>query len=146
MSENTDNSMEKRLQDYAQQRREAMGEPLELHEATRTMLQAEVQSVYGKPAENAEKQPETEGFPAWLGWAVGGASVGVLAIAINLIPQKTTENGNFAKNTPNTPNSPEMAKAGLDPMAADSVAEKTSEADTGAGQARSVGQGNTAET
>ena len=146
MSENTDNSMEKRLQDYAVQRREAMGEPLEMHEATRAMLQAEVQSVYGKPAENAEKQPETEGFPAWLGWAVGGASVGVLAIAINLIPQKTTENGNFAKNTPNTPNSPEMAKAGLDPMAADSVAEKTSEADTGAGQARSVGQGNTAET
>lgn len=146
MSENTDNSMEKRLQDYAVQRREAMGEPLEMHEATRAMLQAEVQSVYGKPAENAEKQPETEGFPAWLGWAVGGASVGVLAIAINLIPQKTTENGDFAKNTPNTPNSPEMAKAGLDPMTADSVFEKTSEAAMGAGQARSEGQGNTAET
>ena len=138
--------MEKRLQDYAAQRREAMGEPLEMHEATRAMLQAEVQSVYGKPAENAKKQPETEGFPAWLGWAVGGASVGILAIAINLIPQITTENGDFAKNTPNTPNSPEMAKAGVDPMAADSVAEKTSQAAMGAGQARSEGQGNTAET
>lgn len=146
MSENTDNSMEKRLQDYAQQRREAMGEPLEMHEATRAMLQAEVQSVYGKPAENAEKQPETKGFPAWLGWAVGGASVGVLAIAINLIPQKTTENGDFAKNTPNTPNSPEMVKSGVDPMAADSVFEKTSQAAMGAGPARSEGQGNTAET
>jgi len=134
--------MEKRLQDYAEQRREAMGEPLELHEATRAMLQAEVQSVYGKPAETAEKQPETEGFPAWLGWAVGGASVGVLAIVINLIPQKTAKNGDFAKNTPTTP---EMAKVSVDPMATDTIGEKTRQTQMGVGQARAEGQGNTAE-
>jgi hypothetical protein len=142
MSENTDNSIEKRLQDYAKQRREAMGEPLELHEATRAMLQAEVQSVYGKSAETTEKQPENEGFPTWLGWAVVGATVGLLAIAINLIPQKTAENSDFAKITPNTP---EMAKVSVDPMTEDTIGEKQSQSQEGVGQARSEGKGNVAE-
>lgn len=139
MSENTDNSMEKRLQDYAARRRETMGEPLEMHEATRAMLQAEVQSVYGKPAEKAEKQPETQGFPAWLGWAIGGASVGVLAIAINLIPQNTNQNSDFAKNTAN---SPTIAKSQND--SADTIAEKNSQTELYASQNGSEGQGTVA--
>ena len=39
MSEKQDNQMEQWLKEYAQRRRGELDEPIELHEATRTMLQ-----------------------------------------------------------------------------------------------------------
>ena len=70
MTDKPDNQMERWLKEYAQRRRGELGEPFDLHEATRTMLQAEMRRLYGKPA---EASPEPSGIP-WLGWVLGGGS------------------------------------------------------------------------
>ena len=48
MSKEQDNQMEQWLEEYAQRRRNELDEPIEMHEATRTMLQGEVSRVYPK--------------------------------------------------------------------------------------------------
>ena len=81
MSKEQDNQMEQWLEEYAQRRRNELDEPIEMHEATRTMLQGEVSRVYTNPV---APQPEPQGSSAWLAWAIGGATVGVAAIVITL--------------------------------------------------------------
>ena len=81
MSKEQDNQMEQWLEEYAQRRRNELDEPIEMHEATRTMLQGEVSRVYTNPVAT---QPEPQGSSAWLAWAIGGATVGVAAIVITL--------------------------------------------------------------
>ena len=81
MSEEQDNQMEQWLEEYAKKRRNELDEPIEMHEATRTMLQGEVSRVYAKPVAT---QPEPQGSSAWMAWAIGGATVGVAAIVITL--------------------------------------------------------------
>ena len=81
MSKEQDNQMEQWLEEYARRRRNELDEPIEMHEATRTMLQGEVSRVYTNPVAT---QPEPQGSSAWLAWAIGGATVGVAAIVITL--------------------------------------------------------------
>ena len=81
MSKEQDNQMEQWLEEYAQRRRNELDEPIEMHEATRTMLQGEVSRVYTNPV---APQPEPQGSSAWLAWSIGGATVGVAAIVITL--------------------------------------------------------------
>ena len=97
MSEKPDNQMERWLKEYAQRRRGELDEPIELHEATRTMLQGEVSRVYPKPVAT---RPESQGSSAWMAWAIGGATVGVAAIVIT-----------YNSNLPQDPDPMKMAKA-----------------------------------
>ena len=104
MSEKQDNQMEQWLKEYAQRRRGELDEPIELHEATRTMLQGEVSRVYPKPA---EARPQSQGSSAWMAWAFGGAAVGVAALVIT-----------YNSKLPQGKASMEMAKANEDQLAA----------------------------
>jgi len=79
MSKEQDNQMEQWLEEYAQRRRNELDKPIEMHEATRTMLQGEVGRVYDKPVAT---RPEPQGSSVWMAWAIGGATVGVAAIVI----------------------------------------------------------------
>ena len=85
MAENQKNPdsdpIEERLESYAQhRRRELENEPIELDEATRTMLQGEVESVY--PKEQTEvSDPAESGMPAWLPWVMGGAVCALALVA-----------------------------------------------------------------
>ena len=60
MAENQNNPdsdpMELRLEAYSQNRRKERDEPIELDEATRTMLQGEVERVY--PKKQVETSPQ----------------------------------------------------------------------------------------
>jgi len=96
MSKEQDNQMEQWLEEYAQRRRNELDKPIEMHEATRTMLQGEVGRVYDKPVAT---RPEPQGSSAWMAWAIGGATVGVAAIVITL-----------NSNLPQDPNPMKMAK------------------------------------
>ena len=95
MTDKPDNQMERWLKEYAQRRRGELGEPFDLHEATRTMLQAEMRRLYGKPA---EASPEPSGIP-WLGWVLGGVAVGAVTLVITI-----------NSNQFNNPKSTDMAK------------------------------------
>ena len=97
MSEKQDNQMEQWLKEYAQRRRGELDEPIELHEATRTMLQGEVSRVYPKPVAT---RPESQGSSAWMAWAFGGAAVGVAALVIT-----------YNSNLPRGPEPVKMAEA-----------------------------------
>ena len=85
MAENQKNPdsdpIEERLESYAQhRRRELENEPIELDEATRTMLQGEVERVY--PKEQTEvSDPAESGMPAWLPWVMGGAICALALVA-----------------------------------------------------------------
>ena len=104
MSEEQDNQMEQWLEECAQRRRNELDEPIEMHEATRTMLQGEVSRVYPKPVAT---RPEPQGSSAWMAWAIGGATVGVAAIVITL-----------NSNLPQGNSSMELAKVDEDQLAA----------------------------
>jgi hypothetical protein len=82
MTDKPDNQMERWLEEYARRRQGELGVPLDMHEATRTMLQNEVSRKYGQPA---QKAPEPSGIP-WLGWAFGGAAIGAVALIISINP------------------------------------------------------------
>ena len=59
MTDKPDNQMERWLEKYARRRQGELGVPLDMHEATRTMLQNEVSRKYGPPA---QKAPEPSGI------------------------------------------------------------------------------------
>ena len=84
MAENQNNPdsdpMELRLEAYAQNRRKELDEPIELDEATRTMLQGEVERVYPKKQVETSAPVET-GMPAWLPWVMGGAVCALALVA-----------------------------------------------------------------
>ncbi len=86
MAENQNNPDPDRIEPWlkadAQNRRKELDEPIELDEATRTMLQGEVERVY--PGQKAETPvPVESGMPAWLPWVMGGA-VCALALVTSL--------------------------------------------------------------
>ncbi|SVD13846.1 uncharacterized protein METZ01_LOCUS366700, partial [marine metagenome] len=113
MSKEQDNQMEQWLEEYAQRRRNELDEPIEMHEATRTMLQGEVSRVYPK---SVETQPRPRESSAWMAWAIGGATVGVAAIVITL-----------NSNLPQGNSSMELAKANEDQLAAAEETRKAKE-------------------
>ena len=86
MAENQNNPdpdrIEPWLEAYAQNRRKELDEPIELDEATRTMLQGEVERVYPKKQVETSAPVET-GMPTWLPWVMGGA-VCTLALVATL--------------------------------------------------------------
>jgi hypothetical protein len=86
MTDKPDNQMERWLEEYARRRQGELGVPLDMHEATRTMLQSEVSRKYGQPARTT---PEPSGIP-WLGWAFGGAAIGAVALIISINPGQPT--------------------------------------------------------
>ena len=70
------------LEAYAEKRRQELDEPLELDEATRTLLQGEVSRVY--PQKNGVSEAAAEGgWSAWWTWTLAGA-VGAVAIVASL--------------------------------------------------------------
>jgi hypothetical protein len=92
MADTPNNDIDKRLRDYAQQRRDAVGTP-EMHPATRAMLQAEVKQTLG----GATPTPRAGWLTLWprLAFALGViALLGVAAILI--LPQSEKPKDNFA--------------------------------------------------
>jgi len=70
------------LEAYAEKRRQELDEPIELDEATRTLLQGEVSRVY--PQKNGVSEAAAEGgWSAWWTWTLAGA-VGAVAIVASL--------------------------------------------------------------
>ena len=108
--------MERWLEEYARRRQGELGVPLDMHEATRTMLQSEVSRKYGQPAQNA---PEPSGIP-WLGWAFGGAAIGAVALIISMNPDQ-----------PAGPKPLEMAKADPNPETGNVVKDEGEQQDGG---------------
>ena len=81
------------LEAYAEKRRQELDKPIELDEATRTLLQGEVNRVY--PQKNGVSEVVAEGgWSAWWTWTLAGA-VGAVAIVVsldlgNFRPESTT--------------------------------------------------------
>ena len=98
--------MEQQLEAYAQNRRKELeNEPIALDEATRTMLQGEVNRVYSEKPAQRPATVET-GMPAWLPWAMGGA-VCALALVASLdfnSASKATNPMELAQADPKSPN------------------------------------------
>jgi len=133
MAENQNNPdsdpMELRLEAYAQNRRKELDEPIELDEATRTMLQGEVERVY--PGQKTETPvPVESGMPVWLPWVMGGA-VCTLAIVVSL------DLNSVSKTKPT-----EMAKA--DPAAKPAAAGSTESRDDSKLKGRDISTESTA--
>ena len=82
------------LEAYAEKRRQELDEPIELDEATRTLLQGEVSRVY--PQKNGVSEAAAEGgWSAWWTWTLAGA-VGAVAVVASLDlgnsrPESTTD-------------------------------------------------------
>ena len=82
------------LEAYAEKRRQELDEPIELDEATRTLLQGQVSRVY--PQKNGASEVATEGgWSAWWTWTLAGA-VGAVAVVVSLDlgnsrPESTTD-------------------------------------------------------
>ena len=82
------------LEAYAEKRRQELDEPIELDEATRTLLQGEVSRVY--PQKNGVSEVAAEGgWSAWWTWTLAGA-LGAVAIVASLDlgnshPESTTD-------------------------------------------------------
>ncbi len=70
------------LEAYAQKRRQELDEPIELDEATRTLLQGEVSRVYPQEACATESGHESR-WPARWSWALAGAA-GAVAVVVSL--------------------------------------------------------------
>ena len=82
------------LEAYAEKRRQELDKPIELDEATRTLLQGEVNRVY--PQKNGVSEVAAEGgWSAWWTWILAGA-VGAVAVVASLDlgnsrPESTTD-------------------------------------------------------
>jgi hypothetical protein len=80
MPDETHRPIERQLETYARQRRDAAGGPLELHPATRRLLQDEVTRTYGRPVGRARaKGGWLGGLWPRLGWA--GPTLAIVAVA-----------------------------------------------------------------
>ena len=96
MADTPNNNIEKQLQDYAKQRREAVGTP-EMHPATRAMLQAEVKQQLGA----TKPTPRAAGWAGF--WPRLAFACGVLAllgiVAMFALPpgRKAQDNFTLAK-------------------------------------------------
>ena len=82
------------LEAYAEKRRQELDKPIELDEATRTLLQGEVNRVH--PQKNGVSEVAAEGgWSAWWTWTLAGA-LGAVAIVASLDlgnshPESTTD-------------------------------------------------------
>ena len=128
MSDEPKNRTEQWLKAYAKRRREELGDPPAMHEATRQMLQGEIRRTYGSSANAPE--PAAQPWPAFLRWAVSGlAAMGVGLLALSIFnqrpatPTKPQDNpGTMAKVTlPEPQNADEQDKAKLAGEAADQM-------------------------
>lgn len=93
MSQEPQREIEKQLREHAEKRRATAGDQLELHPATRQMLQGEVARTYGTTPPVAEK---TAAKPWWSYWPValfGSCCVLLLAVMVN----SRKEEAEFAK-------------------------------------------------
>jgi hypothetical protein len=89
--------IEKQLRGYAEKRRREAGAPLEMHPATRRLLQDEVRRTHKKPAEAAER---TSLFASWWFRIAAGACVVVLAAVVFLpaLSKSKSRSMRLAKN------------------------------------------------
>ena len=71
------------LEEYARQRQRELNEPLELHEATRTMLHGEVRREYPSTESSTNEANATSAGWLWWGLTAGVGAVAILA-ALNL--------------------------------------------------------------
>jgi len=104
---NQNEQTEKWLEEYARRRQGELGVPLEMHNATREMLQGEVRRQYGTNYDRATRETadsnQSAGIP-WLGWAFGAAAVGAVAFLVTLNPSQPagTQPVDMAKVQPGT--------------------------------------------
>jgi hypothetical protein len=99
MSTEPERNIENTLKSYAKKRKEAAGAPLEMHPATRRLLQSEVARTFSKEARRSGWLNIFSGF--WPRFALGGAIFIVLGIGIwGLVSErpKQTVAGEFALN------------------------------------------------
>ena len=100
MASDPERPIEKLLRSSAEKRREEAGAPLELHPATRRLLQGEVARRFPKPS----PQPgPAEGFLGrlWprLAWGLAGAAVLAVAVLV-LVPARMEKPELLARNEP----------------------------------------------
>src|ERR1017187_9333892 len=127
MANEPERPIEKLLRAAAKKRRDEAGAPLELHPATRRLLQGEVARTFAKP------KPETRTFSEVLGqlwrrfaWAAAICAVLVVAGYILLpFPGKGRPEGLLAKNEPMPQAAPAKKLLPLPALAKDSRAAST---------------------
>jgi len=85
MPNEPERDIEKRLRAYAEKRRQDAGEPLELHPATRRLLQGEVSRQRAKPAGGGATWLERVIAAHWLEAAVAACVVAALAIGVVML-------------------------------------------------------------
>ena len=98
MSKKQNNQTEQRLEEYARRRQGELGVPLDMHEATRTMLHGEVRRQYGPVSSTVTDTTEPAGF-GWLGWALSGAAVGAVALTVSLNSGQTSKPAGASSTT-----------------------------------------------
>lgn len=98
MASDPERPIEKLLRACGEKRREDAGAPLELHPATRRLLQGEAARQFAKPA--AEPRPAGSSFRQWwprLVWSLGGVAA-IVAIVLVLTPPRADKSQQLAKN------------------------------------------------
>lgn len=98
MASDPERPIEKLLRACGEKRREDAGAPLELHPATRRLLQGEAARQFAKPA--AEPRPAGGSFRQWwprLAWSLGGVAA-LAALVLVLIPPRAEKSELLAKN------------------------------------------------
>jgi hypothetical protein len=102
MANEPERPIEKLLRAAAKKRRDEAGMPLELHPATRRLLQGEVASKYAKPGRERRGFAEMLG-QLWPRFAGGAAIFAVLALAVYVLlpgPGTSNQEALLAKNEP----------------------------------------------
>src|ERR1035437_9972074 len=102
MANEPERPIERLLRAAAKKRRDESGAPLELHPATRRLLQGEVARKYAKPGREKRGFAEMLG-QLWPRFAVGAAIFAVLALAVYVLvpgPDNGKPKALLAKNEP----------------------------------------------
>jgi hypothetical protein len=94
MAPEPEKKIDESLRAYANKRREDAGAPLDLHPATRRMLQGEVAKL--RAAQPAERRWWQVFFPAWPRFAAAAGMFAVLATGVWVFTQSETEQVNKA--------------------------------------------------
>ena len=106
MASDPERPIEKLLRSCAEKRREEAGAPLELHPATRRLLQGEVARQFPKPASQAGATQSFLGrFWPRLAWGLAGAAA-LAAVILVLVPARTEKPELLARNEPAAKSAP----------------------------------------